>query len=73
MEIVYTIGEVAVEGYNTVIRGDMTAGFVVTNSHTYIPQTGDERTPVLWMFLMLSSVAVVAYMTYDEKKKRIAK
>ena len=73
VEIVYTIGEVAVEGYNTVIRGDMTAGFVVTNSHTYIPQTGDERTPVLWMFLMLSSVAVVAYMTYDEKKKRIAK
>ena len=73
VEIVYTIGEVSVEGYNTVIRGNMTSGFVVTNSHTVIPQTGDERTPVLWMLLMLGSVAVVAYMGYDYKKRRMAK
>jgi hypothetical protein len=73
VEIVYTIGEVAVEGYNTVIRGDMASGFVVTNSHTVIPQTGDERTPILWMFMMFASLAVVAYVGFDSKKKRAAK
>ena len=69
VEIVYTIGEVVVEGYNTVIRGDMVSGFVVTNSHTYIPQTGDARTPILWMVMMFSAVAVVAYVIFDSKKK----
>ena len=73
VEIVYTIGEVAVEGYNTVIRGDMASGFVVTNSHTVIPQTGDERTPILWMFMMFASVAAAAYVCLDSKKKRNAK
>ena len=73
VEIVYTIGEVSVEGYNTVIRGNMTSGFVVTNSHTVIPQTGDERTPILWMLMLLGSVAVVAYMGYDYKKRRLVK
>ena len=73
VEIVYTIGEVTVEGYNTVIRGDMVSGFVVTNSHTVIPQTGDERTPALWMFMMISSVAVLAYLSYEDKKKRAVK
>ena len=73
VEIVYTIGEIAVEGYNTVIRGDMVSGFVVTNSHTVIPQTGDERTPMLWMFLMLASMAAVGYVVFDSKKKRTAK
>lgn len=72
VEIVYTIGEKAVEGYNTVIRGDSTKGFVVTNSHTVIPQTGDERTPILWMLMMLASMSVVAYVYYDTKKKRSA-
>ena len=70
VEIVYTIGEVAVEEYNVVIRGDMVEGFVVTNSHTYIPQTGDERTPVMWFMMMFASMAVVAYVAYDSKKKR---
>ena len=72
-EIVYTIGEVSVKGYNTVIRGSMEKGFVVTNSHTVIPQTGDERTPILWMLMLLGSVAVVGYMGYDYKKRRMAK
>ena len=71
VEIVYTIGEVSVEGYNTVIRGNMTSGFVVTNSHTVIPQTGDERTPILWMLMLLGSVAVVAYMGYDYKRRMV--
>lgn len=33
-EIVYTIEEVEVSGYNTVISGDASKGFVITNSHT---------------------------------------
>lgn len=32
--IVYTVKEVAVEGYTTVVTGDAAAGFVITNSHT---------------------------------------
>ena len=33
-EIVYTIEEVGVNGYETVISGDASKGFVITNSHT---------------------------------------
>ena len=33
-EIVYTIEEVEVSGYDTVISGDASKGFVITNSHT---------------------------------------
>ena len=33
-EIVYTIEEVEVSGYDTVISGDVSKGFVITNSHT---------------------------------------
>ena len=33
-EIVYTIEEVEVSGYDTVINGDASKGFVITNSHT---------------------------------------
>ena len=36
-EIVYTIEEVEVSGYDTVISGDASKGFVITNSHT--PET----------------------------------
>ena len=32
--IEYTVEEVSVEGYETVITGDMTEGYVITNSHT---------------------------------------
>ena len=34
VEISYTVEEVSVEGYETVITGNMTAGYVITNSHT---------------------------------------
>ena len=33
-KIVYTIEEVAVKGYDSVITGDVSTGFVITNSHT---------------------------------------
>ena len=32
--IAYTVEEIAVAGYNTVITGDQTAGYTITNSHT---------------------------------------
>ena len=34
VEIVYTVAEVTVEGYQTVITGSQTEGFVITNSYT---------------------------------------
>ena len=36
-EIVYTVNEISVEGYTTVITGDKTTGFTITNSHN--PET----------------------------------
>ena len=33
-KIVYTVEEVSVDGYDSVITGDASAGFVITNSHT---------------------------------------
>ena len=68
-EIVYTIGEVSVDGYNTIIRGDMAKGFSITNSRTYIPKTGDSRAPILWMLLMAGSAAM-AYLVLEENKRR---
>ena len=68
-EIVYTVTEDAVKGYNTVIKGDMVDGFVVTNTHTYIPKTGDERSPMLWMLLMLLSGGVIAATVVDQRKR----
>ena len=32
--ITYTVKEITVEGYNTVITGDQTSGYTITNSHT---------------------------------------
>ena len=70
-EIVYTIEEVEVDGYNTVIRGDMKSGFQVTNSRTYIPQTGDNRNPVLWISMITMAVfAMAGVMVVPQRKKR---
>ncbi len=73
VEIVYTISEVAVKGYNTVIRGDAANGFTITNSRTVIPQTGDERNPIIWIGAMVMSAAVVMYLSMDSKKRRSAR
>ena len=68
-QIVYTVTEDAVKGYNAVIKGDMASGFVVTNTHTYIPKTGDERSPMLWMMLMLLSGGVIVATVADQRKR----
>ena len=45
-EIVYTVEEVEVEGYETSITGDATTGFVITNSHT--PETTEVSGSKTW-------------------------
>ena len=72
-QIEYTIVELAVKGYNTVVTGSAEKGFIVTNSHTYIPQTGDERTPVLWISLMAVSMLMIAFAATGVGKKRSSK
>ena len=68
--IEYTIDEAAVEGYNAVIRGSAESGFTVTNSLKDIPSTGDERTPMLWIGLMLASMLSFAWAVLPVGKKR---
>ena len=45
-EITYTIEEVSVNGYSTVVTGDASTGFVITNSHT--PETIDISGSKTW-------------------------
>ena len=72
-EIKYTIKEVAIEGYNTVIKGDAANGFVITNSHTYIPQTGDDRSPMMWIGLLILSGAALTVTGFSFRKRGTAK
>ncbi len=69
VEIVYTIGEVAVEGYTTAITGDMTQGFVVTNTIITVPKTGDMQQPMLLLGMMVLSAMATAYLVVDNKKR----
>ena len=75
-KINYSITEDAVNGYQTVISGDAEKGFVVTNSHTPVktentPETGDRRTPALWIVLMgLAGTAIVTASYLAEKKRK---
>ena len=68
----YTVDEVAVKGYTTVIKGNMEEGFTVTNTHVYIPQTGDDRTPMMWITMMAVSAMMIALASIDSKKRRNA-
>ena len=45
-EVVYTIEEVEVNGYSTVVTGDASTGFTVTNSHT--PATTEVSGSKIW-------------------------
>ena len=46
VEISYTVEEVVVDGYEAVIEGNMTAGYVITNSH--IPETTEVSGSKTW-------------------------
>lgn len=61
--IKYTIEEKAVKDYKAVIKGTAEDGFTVTNSHTTIPKTGDERTPILWISMMALGIIAVFFAT----------
>ena len=66
----FKVGDyIEVEGYETVITGDQITGFTITNSRNYIPKTGDERSPMLWMLLMLFSGGVIAATVVDQRKR----
>lgn len=44
-EIVYTVEEVAVEGYETSVEGDATTGYTITNKHTPKPKDDEQPGP----------------------------
>ena len=82
-EIVYTIEEVGVEGYEASIAGNAATGFTVANSHTptappdesddsaspsEIPQTGDHVDILLWIsLLIISSVSLIGFLMWSRK------
>ena len=69
--IKYTIDEVEVpSGYKKVISGDMETGFVITNTHTPTPKTGDNTHTSLWLGLMLISVSGIVLSIVSLKKRR---
>ena len=55
-EIVYTIGEVKVEGYTTKIDG-----FKITNTHKVV-KTGDEMNLGLWISIMIMAIAAMGIL-----------
>ena len=69
-EIVYTITEDAVEGYEALIEGDMATGFTVTNAHDVAPKTNDSRHPQVWFMLMI--VSGIGIVVSASRKKRYA-
>ena len=68
-EITYTVDEVSIKGYNTVITGTQAEGFVVTNSHSVSPKTGDHMDSMLWLMVMLGSAAAFAATALYTKKR----
>lgn len=70
-EIIYTISEDQVSGYQPEIDG-----YDITNSHTPVktestPETGDRGTPALWIVLMgLAGTAIVTGSYLAEKKRK---
>lgn len=73
-EIIYTISEDQVSGYQPEIDG-----YDITNSHTPVktestPETGDRGTPALWIVLMgLAGTAIVTGSYLAEKKRKTYK
>ena len=70
-EIVYTITEDAVEGYEAAIEGDMTNGFTVTNAHDVAPKTSDNAVPVVWFMIMVTAVVGITSTSILKKKESV--
>ena len=75
-EITYTIEETAVDGYDTVVAGDYTAGFTVTNKH--VPEVGSIKVTKIWDDAndqdgKRAATTVTLYQTVDGTTKTTAK
>ena len=68
VEIKYTIEEVEVKYYTTTIEGDMTKGFTITNTCTYI-KTGDDSNILLWSAAMMASMAGIGFTLFKKKRE----
>ena len=72
VEIKYTIEEVEVKYYTTTIEGDMTKGFTITNTCTYI-KTGDDSNILLWSAAMMASMAGIGFTLFKKKREEEAR
>ena len=68
VEIKYTIEEVEVKYYTTTIEGDMTKGFTITNTCTYI-KTGDDSNILLWSATMMASMVGIGFTLFKKKRE----
>ncbi len=70
-KVEYTVKEKEVDDYTTTYTGDMTDGFVITNSHTPIPvpDTGDHSHIFLWIAVLTVSTAALATAVVLKKRK----
>ncbi len=70
-KVEYTVVEKEVDGYTTTYTGDMTDGFVITNSHTPIPvpDTGDHSHIFLWIAVLAVSATALTTAVVIKKRK----
>ncbi len=70
-KVEYTVVEKEVDGYTTTYIGDMTDGFVITNSHTPIPvpDTGDHSHIFLWIAVLAVSATALTTAVVIKKRK----
>ncbi len=61
-EIKYTVTEDAVAGYTSDITGDQASGYVVTNTYTPVPPTGDNFKPMIWITVMIISLILIVIL-----------
>ena len=67
-EIKYTVDEAEIpEGYSEVVSGDMTKGYVITNS--LVPPTGDTSDIFLWSGISIASLLGLGYLFIKRKKE----
>lgn len=76
-EIVYTVDELAVDGYDKKIEGYNLINTYITDSTDdgSSPQTGERNLLLLWIILLISSfsliIAVFCYKKYHEHRKQV--
>lgn len=76
-EIEYTLAEISIPNYSTVITGSAATGFTVTNTITTtppptdVPNTGDTSNIVLYFVTMImSAVSLVGVSVFGRRKRR---